>query len=114
MKRALAGLVCVTAIIALASCGGAKTEDVTSEQYANRYKSPWPWTVSSVTIHCKDAGAFTFTADGTEYYGNGLAKGRDLGEDPRPIWKDDSELAGLKVGADDFISMANAFCGYDK
>lgn len=112
MRKIYVALLCCVLAVGLSGCSGDKSEEVSSSLYSQQYDSAWPWTVSDVTIHCKDAGAFTFDADGTEYFGNGLAKGRGYGSDPRPIWKDDAEFSGLKVSTDDFIAMANNFCGF--
>ncbi|KFF31215.1 DUF2511 domain-containing protein [Bifidobacterium bombi] len=115
MRRLLSVLICCSLIYGLSACGGSsdKSEPVTKDTYAKRFDSDWPWTVDKVQINCKGSGAFTITADGNEYYGNGLAKGRGLGGDLREIWADDPQATGLKISAGDFTQMANDFCGTD-
>jgi Protein of unknown function (DUF2511) len=60
------------------------------------YGKAWPFTVDSGVLACEGAGAVTFEANGTRYAVNGIAAGQDLPK-INPIWRDDPDLAGLKV-----------------
>lgn len=111
-RKAMALFACCGLMIGIAGCGGqeAKSEAITEASYSKQFDSEWPWEVNEVKINCKEAGAFTISAHGKEYYGNGTAKDRGLGADPHEIWKDDPGIPGAKVSSFDFTNMANDFC----
>ena len=111
-RKAVALFACCGLMIGIAGCGSqeTKSETVTEMSYSKQFDSEWPWEENEVKINCKGAGAFTISTSGREYYGNGTAKDRGLGADPREIWKDDPGIPGAKISSMDFTNMANDFC----
>ena len=81
-------------------------------QYAEAEGFDWPLTVEWVAFECPSANQLVIvTEDGTEYAGNGLAKGAGYA-DIDPIWRDDPDVAGLKVDIGELIEWGNTTCGY--
>ena len=87
------------------------THDVSADN-AEALGYEWPLTVSEGLIWCVGAGRLVFEADGTQYALNGLARGTGEYEDIGPIWLDDPEVDGLKVGIDGLIGWGNTVCDY--
>ena len=61
----------------------------------------WPLTVAKAVIVCAPANRLILAVpdtSGTWYWLNGLAKGTHKYADLNTIWKDDPDVAGLKIG----------------
>lgn len=90
----------------LVGCGEG---NVSSDEFG----ADWPLTVDSGDLSCEGSngfGAVVFTdPDGNEYGVNGVAAGQ--GYSPiDPIWKDDPELAGLKISIGPLIDRGLSLC----
>lgn len=113
IKRMVSAFVmtCVM-LVPLCGCGQSapKSVEFTKSDYAEIYESDWPWKPDKVLIRRVAPQEFTFTADGKEYYGNGLTKDEHKYADPHEIWLDDPESDGLKISTSDFIQFSNSFC----
>lgn len=80
---------------------------------SDEFGSKWPLTVDSGDLRCEGSqgfGSVVFTdPDGNEYGVNGVAVGQ--GYPPiDPIWKDDPELAGLKISIGPLIDRGLSLC----
>lgn len=78
----------------------------------------WPLTVSSGILKCEEpkenelnVQIVTFEAEGKIYAVNGIAKGREAGEDIDPIWADNPNIPGAKKDIGPLISRGRALCG---
>jgi hypothetical protein len=99
---------------ALSACSSGESEPELHNgvEYAEAQGFEWPLTVERVSFKCPGGNELVIvTEDGTEYAGNGLAKGAGYA-DIDPIWRDDPEFAGLKVGIGELIEWGNTTCGY--
>jgi hypothetical protein len=107
-------VVVLSALYGWASGGDPKQ----ASQVADRSRSvrqgdvqPWPFTVDSGTLRCRNSILVTFESpDGTEYGLNGSA--RNVGyPGAEPIWAADPALGnGLKVDIGPMIAEGNALC----
>lgn len=78
----------------------------------------WPFTVPAGTLKCVGRGAWRpiiFTVGSTSYAINGTAKGRETTEryhlqDVRPIWRDNPEIPGTKIGLGELITRGHKLC----
>lgn len=70
---------------------------------------PWPFSIEQGTLVC-DADAVTFEAAGAVYALNGLALGRELGDDPDSIWLDNPEVEGFKISIGPLIDLGLELC----
>lgn len=77
-------------MLVLVACGGGGAGSEASagsiEVSQSDFGSDWPLTVDSGTLACGGAGEVTFTANGTTYAVNGLAKAATVFPDIDPIW----------------------------
>ena len=103
------GAFCVAAALALVGCGESAGVSVSRDEVG----AGWPLTVESGTLRCEGSerfGAIVFTdPDGNEYAVNGVAKGDGFAPID-PVWRDDPELAGLKVPLGPLIERGLALC----
>lgn len=108
-----AGVV-VAAVVALSlvtSLGGPDNQSGVDRAEITASGGEWPLTVDAGTVRCDPGNRLVFTPEGdeTEYALNGLAKGAGFA-DIRPIWKDDPQFEGLKVGIGDLIDYGLELC----
>lgn len=97
---------CLAAVLCLIGCGGG---NVSSDEFG----ADWPLTVDSGDLRCEGSdgfGAVVLTdPDGNEYGVNGVALSQ--GYPPiDPIWKDNPELAGLKISIGPLIDRGLSLC----
>ena len=67
--------------------------DVSREMYGRA----WPMKVESGRLECLPGRAVVFHTDGRTYAVNDIAVSRELGENIRPIWRDNTNMPGTKV-----------------
>jgi hypothetical protein len=103
-------LVCLAGLLLLAGCGNTSGTEVSRDEFG----AEWPLTVDHGTLRCEGSegfGAVVFTdPDDNEYAVNGTAKGKGY-QAVDPIWRDDPELAGLKVPIGPLIDRGLSLCG---
>jgi len=102
----------LVAVAALSACSGGESEPELHNgvEYAEAHGFEWPLTVEWVSFKCPGGDQLVIvTEDGTEYAGNGLAKGAGYA-DIDPIWRDDPEFAGLKIDMAELIEWGNTAC----
>lgn len=71
---------------------------------------PWPLSVQEGTLICHEVDAVTFTGDEGVYAVNGMAMGREIGEDIDPIWLDNPALEGMKINIGPLIDLGLTLC----
>lgn len=105
MPRAILAA-CLAVAVSLTGCGEG---NVSSDEFG----SDWPLTVDSGDLRCEGSegfGAVVFTDPGGDEYGlNGVALSQ--GYPPiDPIWKNDPDLAGLKISIGALIDRGLSLC----
>ena len=60
------------------------------------YRRAWPLTVERGRLECLPGRAVVFHADGKTYAVNDIAVSRDLWADIRPIWRDNTNMPGVR------------------
>ena len=75
-------------------------------------RKAWPFTVSSGTIGCDDAGGVTFTpdADGAIYAVNGTAIGEHKYHKIEAIWKKNRAIPGTRIDISPIIDKGLKLC----
>lgn len=105
-------LVIVSSAFMASACSSEPDTHHIDSETADALGWAWPLTVDEGDISCPGAGRLVFTADGTDYALNGLAKSENKYADIDPIWKADPDTEGLKIGIGDLIAYGNTACGY--
>ena len=93
----------------LTSCGGSDDGTVSRSSFGDAGQT-WPLTVDEGVLACEPGSRITFTADGTTYSVNGLAKGDGRWTDIDPIWADDGSGLGLKIDISDLVQAGLDLC----
>lgn len=83
---------------------GVRSSEVSADQVA-----PWPFTVSSGTLRCRNGILVTFEAGGVEYALNGSAKTAGY-PSVEPVWAEDPQLPGLRVDIHPALLAGSALC----
>jgi hypothetical protein len=112
--RLRASALVAVGVVVLSACSSdvVEVELHDGPQYAEVEGFDWPLTVERIGFECPGGNQLVIvTEDGTQYAGNGLAKDGGYA-DIDPIWKDDPDFAGLKVGIGELIEWGNTTCGY--
>lgn len=103
--------VMIPILLALAGCGGEKTETVSQTEYGVK----WPFTVEKVDLLCHDGppSALVKTEDGKLYALNGSARSRASKNgwlDGRSITKPNAGLPGTTMDYSEITARAMKLC----
>lgn len=98
-------------MLALAGCGGEKTESISQADYGAK----WPFTVEKAELLCEDGppSALVRTGDGKLYALNGSARSRASQNgwlDGRSISKPNASLPGTTMDYSEFTERAMKLC----
>lgn len=106
MKRcAILAIISMTSIVAAAQSGKVEISH-------SQMGKDWPFTVEKGTLRCASS-MVTFEANGTIYALNGTASSRaaNMGwRDVSPIWKENMEIPGTKIGISSVINKGIELC----
>ncbi|WP_421865081.1 DUF2511 domain-containing protein [Motiliproteus sp.] len=82
--------------------------DETEAVSRNQFGAAWPFTVEAGSVRCYQ-GAAVFRADGVSYQLNGVAGGQGYASID-PIWRDNPDLPGAKIGLGPILEIALDLC----
>lgn len=93
----------------LGGADGERGQTVRSSEVSAEQVAPWPFTVASGTLRCRNGGLVTFEASGVEYALNGSAQGAGY-PSALPVWAVDPQVAGLRLSLRPAIDAGLAMC----
>jgi hypothetical protein len=107
-KRRVSWVVAAIIAVGLVGLAAERVWSARGEVSRSEFGSGWPLTVEAGTLACEDAGAVTFTSDGTTYAVNGPAQAMDRWPDIDAIWAD--APGGFKKNIGPLVDRGLALC----